>query len=131
MYWPFRNNLIKAYSTYLKKPVNMRYLMNTVAIYTYDDPSDTPCPYKLLIGSESGSKLKEVVSDDTHRQIFFSENDSDFTKISTSYDNKSQSFKVQFTHKPSGLTVNNSWTLRTRAQGGWGGKNLYFTTAAE
>ena len=129
MYWPFRNNLIKAYSTYLKKPVNMRYLMNTVAIYTYDDPSDTPCPYKLLIGSESGSKLKEVVSDDTHRQIFFSENDSDFTKISTSYDNKSQSFKVQFTHKPSGLTVNNSWTLRTRAQGGWGGKNLYFTSS--
>jgi len=129
MYWPFRNNLIKSYSTYLKKPANMRYLMNTVAIYTYDDPSDTPCPYKLLIGSEKGSTLKNIVSDDTHRAIFFSEDDSDFTKISTSYDNKSQSFKAQFTHKPSGLTVKNSWTIRTRSQGGWGGKNLYFTTS--
>ena len=128
MYWPFRNNLIKAYSKYLKKPANMRYLINTVAIYTYDDPSDTPCPYKLLIGSEKGSTLKDVVSDDTHRQIFFSEDDTDFTKIITTYDNKSQSFKAQFTHKPSGLTVNWPITLRTRAQGGWGGKNLYFTT---
>ncbi len=129
MYWPFRNNLIKAYSTYLKKPANMRYLINTVAIYTYDDPSQTPCPYKLLIGSEKSSTIKDVVSDDTHRQIFFSENNADFTKIITTYDNKSQSFKAQFTHKPSGITVKNSWTLRTRAQGGWGGKNLYFTTS--
>ena len=129
MYWPFRNNLIKAYSTYLKKPANMRYLMNTVAIYTYDDPSDTPCPYKLLIGSEKSSTITDVVSDDTHRQIFFSEDDADFTKIITTYDNKSQSFKAQFTHKPSGLTVKNSWTIRTRSQGGWGGKNLYFTTS--
>ena len=129
MYYPFRNNLILAYSRYLKKPSNMQYLMNTVALYTYDDASDTPCPYKLLIGSESGSKLKEVVSDDTHRQIFFSDKASDFVQIKTSYDNKSQSFKAQFTHKPTGLTVSNSWTMRTRSQGGWGGKNLYFTTS--
>jgi len=129
MYWPFRNNLIKAYSTYLKKPINMRYLINTVAIYTYDDPSDTPCPYKLLIGSEKGSTLKNIVSDDTHRQIFFSEDDTDFTKIKINYNNKSQSFKLEFTHKPSGLTVNFPLTLRTRAQGGWGGKNLYITTS--
>tara|TARA_B100001094_G_scaffold253313_1_gene251700 strand:+ start:25 stop:1443 length:1419 start_codon:yes stop_codon:yes gene_type:complete len=129
MYYPFRNNLILAYSRYLKKPSNMQYLMNTVALYTYDDASDTPCPYKLLIGSESGSKLKEVVSDDTHRQVFFSDKASDFVQIKTSYDNKSQSFNAQFTHKPTGLTVSNSWTLRTRARGGWGGKNLYFTTS--
>ena len=103
--------------------------MNTVALYTYDDASDTPCPYKLLIGSESGSKLKEVVSDDTHRQVFFSDKASDFVQIKTSYDNKGQSFKAQFTHKPTGLTVSNSWTMRTRSQGGWGGKNLYFTTS--
>ena len=129
MYYPFRNNLILAYSRYLKNPTNMRYLMNTIALYTYDDASDTPCPYKLLIGSETGSKLKDVVSDDTHRQVFFSEKDSDFVQIKTSYDNKSQSFDAQFTHKQSGLTVKNSWTLRTRSQGGWGGKNLYFTTS--
>jgi len=129
MYYPFRNNLILAYSRYLKKPTNMRYLINTIALYTYDDPSDTPCPYKLLIGSEKSSTITDVVSDDTHRQIFFSENDSDFTKIITTYDNKSQSFNAQFTHKPSGLTVKNKWTLRTRSKGGWGGKNLYFTTS--
>ena len=52
----------------------MRYLINTVGIYTYDDPSQTPCPYKLLIGSERGSTLKDVVSDDSHREIFFSKN---------------------------------------------------------
>ena len=52
----------------------MRYLINTVGIYTYDDPSQTPCPYKLLIGSEKGSSLKDVVSDDSHREIFFSRN---------------------------------------------------------
>ena len=61
MYYPFRNNLILAYSRYLKKPTNMRYLMNTIALYTYDDASDTPCPYKLLIGSETGSKLVAVI----------------------------------------------------------------------
>ena len=107
----------------------MRYLINTVAIYTYDDPSDTPCPYKLLIGSEKTSTLKDIVSDDTHRQIFFSENDTDFTKIKTTYDNKSQSFKAEFTFKPTSMKVNWPMTLRTRAQGGWGGKNLYFTTS--
>ena len=63
------------------------------------------------------------------QKIFFSENNSDFTQIKTTYDNKSQSFNAQFTHKQSGLTVKNSWTLRTRSAGGWGGKNLYFTTS--
>ena len=122
MYWPFRNNLIKAYSTYLKKPANMHDPKHLGAEFDYEEISK-------MIGSEKSSTITDVVSDDTHRQIFFSEDDADFTKIITTYDNKSQSFKAQFTHKPSGLTVKNSWTLRTRSQGGWGGKNLYFTTS--
>ena len=107
----------------------MKYLINTIGIYTYDDPSQTPCPYKLLIGSEKGSKLKDIVSDDSHRQIFFSENPRDFVSISTNYDNKSQQFKLQFTHAPTKLKVNFPLTLRTRKSGGWGGKNLYMTTS--
>ena len=129
MYYPFRNNLISSFSKYLKNPINMKYLMNTVGIYTYDDPNETPCPYKLLIGSEKGSKLKEVVSDDSHRQIFFSQNSRDFAGINIKYDNKSQSFKAGFVYVPLKLKVTFPMTLRTRAAGGWGGKNLYMTTS--
>ena len=129
MYYPFRNNLISSFSKYLKNPVNMRYLINTVGIYTYDDPTQTPCPYKLLIGSERGSTLKDVVSDDSHREIFFSKNPRDFVGINTRYDNKSQSFQLGFVFAPSKLKVTFPMTLRTRASGGWGGKNLYMTTS--
>ena len=107
----------------------MKYFINTVGMYTYDDPNQTPCPYKLLIGSEKGSKLKEVVSDDSHRQIFFAENSRDFAGINVKYDNKSQSFKAGFVYAPLQLKVTFPLTLRTRAEGGWGGKNLYMTTS--
>ena len=129
MYYPFRNNLLTAFSKYLKNPINIKYFMNTVALYTYDDPNQTPCPYKLLIGSEKGSTLKDVVSDDSHRQIFFSDNPRDFSGISTKYDGKSQSFTAGFVYAPLKLKVTFPVTLRTRASGGWGGKNLYITTS--
>ena len=129
MYYPFRNNLLSSFGKYLKNPINMKYFINTVGMYTYDDPNQTPCPYKLLIGSEKGSKLKEVVSDDSHRQIFFAENSRDFAGINVKYDNKSQSFKAGFVYAPLKLKVTFPLTLRTRAEGGWGGKNLYMTTS--
>ena len=113
----------------LKNPINIKYFMNTVALYTYDDPNQTPCPYKLIIGSEKGSTLKDVISDDSHRQIFFSDNPRDFSGISTRYDGKSQSFTAGFVYAPLKLKVTFPVTLRTRASGGWGGKNLYITTS--
>ena len=109
----------------------MKYLINTVGLYTYVDPTKlgTPCSYKLLIGGERSSTLKDIVSDDSHREIFFSDNPRDFIFIKTRYDNKSQSFNVDFTFAPSKLKVSFPMTLRTRASGGWGGKNLYMTTS--
>ena len=131
MYYPFRNNLISAFAKHIKNPVNMKYLINTVGLYTYGDPAKlgTPCSYKLLIGGERSSTLKDIVSDDSHREIFFSDNPRDFIFIKTRYDNKSQSFNVDFTFAPSKLKVSFPMTLRTRASGGWGGKNLYMTTS--
>ena len=132
MYYPFRNNLISAFAKHIKNSVNMKYLINTVGLYTYGDPKNlgTPCSYKLLIGKEKGkSLLKDIISDDSHREIFFSENARDFISINTRYDNKSQSFNINFTFAPSKLKVSFPMTLRTRTSGGWGGKNLYMTTS--
>ena len=128
MYYPFRNNLLSSFSKYLKNPVNMKYFINTIGFYTYDDPNQTPCPYKLLIGSEKGSTLKDVVSNDSHRQIFFGKDPKDFVAINTRYDNKSQSFNAGFVYAPLKLKVTFPVTLRTRLAGGWGGKNLYITS---
>ena len=85
MYYPFRNNLISAFAKHIKNPVNMKYLINTVGLYTYGDPAKlgTPCSYKLLIGGERSSTLKDIVSDDSHREIFFSDNPRDFIFIKT------------------------------------------------
>ena len=107
----------------------MVYLLNTVGFYTYDDPNATPCPYKLLIGSEKGSTIKEVSSDEKQRQIFFTKKPSDLTQIRTSYDNKSQSFALSFGYRPLGKIISAPITLRTRAAGGWSGKSLYVTTS--
>ena len=128
-YYKFRNNLISAFSTYISDSRNMVYLLNTVGFYTYDDPNATPCPYKLLIGSEKGSTIKEVSSDEKQRQIFFTKKPSDLTQIRTTYDNKSQSFALSFGYKPLGKIISAPITLRTRAAGGWSGKSLYVTTS--
>ena len=128
-YYKFRNNLISAFSTYISDSRNMVYLLNTVGFYTYDDPDATPCPYKLLIGSEKGSTIKEVSSDEKQRQIFFTKKPSDLTQIRTSYDNKSQSFALSFGYRPLGKIISAPITLRTRAAGGWSGKSLYVTTS--
>ena len=128
-YYKFRNNLISAFSTYISDSRNMVYLLNTVGFYTYDDPDATPCPYKLLIGSEKGSTIKEVSSDEKQRQIFFTKKPSDLTQIRTTYDNKSQSFALSFGYKPLGKIISAPITLRTRAAGGWSGKSLYVTTS--
>ena len=85
--------------------------------------------HALLHGVNKQSLLKDIISDDSHREIFFSENSRDFISINTTYDKKSQSFKVNFTFAPSKLKVSFPMTLRTRTSGGWGGKNLYMTTS--
>ena len=107
----------------------MVYLLNTVGYYTYDDPTATPCPYKLLIGSEKGSTIKDVSSDEEQRQIFFTKKSIDLTSVRTSYDKRGQSFDIAFGFRPLGKVISAPITLRTRAQGGWSGKSLYITTS--
>ena len=128
-YYKFRNNLISAFSTYISDSRNMAYLLYRVGYYTYDDPDATPCPYKLLIGSEKGSKIKDVSSDEEQRQIFFTKKPSDLTQIKTSYDKRGQTFNVAFGYRPLGKVISAPIVLRTRAAGGWSGKSLYITTS--
>ena len=128
-YYKFRNNLISAFTDYISNSKNMLYLINTVGYYTYDDPDVTPCPYKLLIGSEKGSTIREVSSDENTRQIFFAEKSTDLTSVRTNYNNKGQSFDLAFGYRPMTSVISAPMTIRTRTQGGWGGKSLYITTS--
>ena len=51
----------------------------------------------------------------------------DLTKISSRYDNNSQSFEIYFNYRKN-TRVTIPITCRTRAAGGWAGKSLYMTT---
>jgi len=128
-YYPFRNKLIEVFAKHISNPRNLTYFLNTVAYYTYDDPDVTPCPYKLLIGAEKGSVVKEVSSDETNREIFFNDNPTKYTNVKTKYDNKQQTFTLYFTYKPLNVKFEAPIVLRTRAKGGWSGKSLYITTS--
>ena len=72
MYYPFRNNCITSFSNYLTNSKNLSYFLRTIGFYTFDDPNSTPCPYKLLVGTEKGSTLKDVSSNESYKEIMFS-----------------------------------------------------------
>ena len=127
-YYPFRNKMIELFSNYISESRNLTYFLNTVGYYTYDDPDITPCPYKLLIGSEKSSSLREVSSDESSREIFFNTKPSNYSNIKINYDNKGQTFALSFLYKPLNTKIETSIVLRTRARGGWSGKALYITT---
>ena len=127
-YYPFRNKMIELFSNHISESRNLTYFLNTVGYYTYDDPDITPCPYKLLIGSEKSSSLREVSSDESSREIFFNTKPSNYGNIKINYDNKSQTFILSFLYKPLNTKIEASIVLRTRARGGWSGKALYITT---
>jgi len=132
-YYPFRNNLIKNFSSYLTNPVNMVYFLNTIYFYTYDDPTKdfTPCPYKLLVGRETGeSTIKDVTDDESLKEFLFNKNPSRLTSIQNLYDGTSQSFtmRLNFTNgelKQATIPI----TCRTRSAGGWAGKSLFISTS--
>lgn len=127
-YYPFRNKMIELFSNHISESRNLTYFLNTVGYYTYDDPDITPCPYKLLIGSEKSSSLREVSSDESSREIFFNTKPSNYSNIKINYDNKGQTFALSFLYKPLNTKIETSIVLRTRARGGWSGKALYITT---
>jgi hypothetical protein len=128
-YYPFRNTLIQSLCDYLTNTQNLVYLLNTVGYYTFDDPDATPCPYKLLVGSENGSKIKEVSSNDGYRDMLFNKNPAELKNVKYEYDGTKQSFKIQFTYQKLGMRVTVPITVRTRASGGWSGKSLYITSS--
>jgi len=128
-YYPFRNNFIDMLGNWLKKSSNMVYFLRTVGYYTFDDADATPCPYKLLIGSETNSILKDVSSDEDMKEFLFNEKASNLSGIVFKYSGTAQSFKMTLTYKAAEkYSVDIPITARTRARGGWAGKALYITS---
>jgi hypothetical protein len=128
-YYKFRNNHIKNLVKYLKDSRNLVYFLNTIYFYTYDDPrvSFTPCPYKLLVGRETGeSTIKDVSADNALQNVLYNNKITKITQINHTYDGTSQAFNLNFTFD--GKKVNIKITIRTRAAGGWQGKSLYINT---
>ena len=128
-YYVFRNALITSFAKHLESSANLVYFLRTIYFYTYDDPrsSYTPCPYKLLVGSPSGSSKITNVSDNAAlKGLLFNSDPSKLTSISGTYDGTSQSFKMSFKYNKK--TVNIPITMRTRTAGGWQGKSLYINT---
>lgn len=127
-YYPFRNTLIEKYGNHLTNTRNLVYFLNTVGYYTFDDPDATPCPYKLLIGSENGSTIKDVSDNEEYRQMLFNKDTALLKNVSFVYDGTQQSFKIKFTYTKLNMRVTIPITVRTRASGGWSGKSLYITS---
>ena len=127
-YWPFRNNFIKLLGKWLTRPQNMHYFLNTVGYYTYDNVDVTPCPYKLLIGSETGSRLKDVSSDEDMRELLLNNDPLALTNIQFKYKAGQQSFQMKLKYKIGNYKVDIPIVARTRASGGWSGKALYITS---
>jgi hypothetical protein len=127
-YYPFRNTLIENFGNYLTNTNNLVYFLNTVGYYTFDDPDATPCPYKLLIGSENGSTIKDVSDNEEYRQMLFNKDSALLKNVRFVYDGTQQSFKIQFTYTKLNMRVTVPITVRTRASGGWSGKSLYITS---
>ena len=98
-YYPFRNKFIRKFADYLKNPVNMVYFLRTMYKLTYGDPtmSFTPCPYKLLIGTPSGtSTLKNVSSDESLKELLFNEDADRITDITDNYNDVTQGWDMTF-----------------------------------
>ena len=132
-YHPYRNYFILNFSKHLEDVENLAYFLRTISLYTWGVESDTDddCPYKLLVGTERSSTITEVSSDVNKKSALSGNDKSKYTKINTTYDNKSQSFKLDFDVEDNGETkkVNIPITARTRAEGGFSGKSLFITTS--
>ena len=127
-YFPFRNGFIKKLGMWLQKPMNMNYFLKTIGYYTYDDVDSTPCPYKLLIGSEKGSVIKDVSSDEDMKEFLLNDSPNDLTNIKFNYKDGQQSFNMTLKFKVGNYRVDIPITTRTRSAGGWSGKALYITS---
>ena len=132
-YHPFRNNLIDGLNKMLSNPQTLKYFLNSIAAYTYGTviEGETPCPYKLLVGTESGSTISPVSENKILKSIVTVDSSNDIKDISNIYNGDSQSFTVKFKIEIAGdikdITI--PVTVRTRAAGGWSGKSLFITSS--
>ena len=128
-YHPYRNWFIGKFAKHLEDAENLAYFLRTISLYTWGVESDTDddCPYKLLVGTEKSSTITEVSSDENKKSALSGNDKSKYTKINTTYDHKSQSFKLDFDVEDK--KVNIPITARTRAEGGFSGKSLFITTS--
>ena len=133
-YYPFRNSLITSFSKYLESPVNLKYFLNTISVITYGTKilGETPCPYKLLVGSaNSGSTIKEVSENKALREVVNVDSTEDIKSIKNSYNGSSQSFNVNYQlnigNEIKNITI--PVTVRTRSEGGWSGKNPFISSS--
>ena len=124
-YYPYRNILINYFSEHLENADNLSYFLKTISGYTFAS-GGTPCPYKLLVGSTTGSTITDVSSDDALKSILEAPS-KNLTSIVSTYGGTKQSFKLDF--KVDDKSVNIPITVRTRATGGWSGKSLYIETS--
>jgi hypothetical protein len=131
-YHIFRNNLISSLINYLKTPSNLKYFLNTIAVYTYGQKieNETPCPYKLLIGSTSSSTIKEVSDNSLLKNVVTVDSTDDIKQIDFSWNGSTQTFDIKYNQLmgtklyPIVIPV----TLRTRSAPHWAGKSLYITS---
>lgn len=128
-YYPYRNFLLDKMMKHLKKPENLLYMLNTMGFYTYPDLTSTPCPYKLLVGSETGSTLKEIGTNEELKSICLNKDKRNLVNIDYKYNKGQQSFIMVFTYKPLKLKCELPITMRTRSAGGWQGRALYMTSS--
>lgn len=128
-YYIYRNQLIENLSIYWSDPVNLSYLLKTIGFYTYGqiEEGSTPCPYKLLIGTEKGSTIKDVSSDEKLKALLLKSTPKNIKDI-RSGTSGGQSFVETFYSTLIKAYVKIPLTVRTRASGGWAGKSLYIMT---
>lgn len=130
-YYLFRNQLIKNLGAYWSDPNNLAYLLKTIGFYTYGeiDSDAVEAPYKLLIGTEGGSTIKDVTSDGEAKLLLTKSTPKNIKNIKFEYPGSGQSFGIEFYSSLIKSPVNIPLTIRTRAAGGWAGKSLYVNTS--
>ena len=127
-YIPFRNTLIKKVGTWLENENNLSYFLSCIGVYMYGDESETPCPYKLLVGTTKGSTITEVSSNENMKLLLTNSQSGNLSNIDFIYDGVKQSFNMSFNYDKD-YQVIIPVTLRTRSKGGWAGKGLFITTS--
>lgn len=126
-YYPFRNKVLDDYQAYLKKGTkNIAHLLNIIGFYTFPSAKGTPCPYKLLVGSESSSTISDVSNDEEMKAVCYAKSNQ-IKALQVKRTAGTQSLEVYWKFGKNNYKM--PITMRTRAAGGWSGKALYMSSS--